>query len=239
MHAVDSVIEEALSVDHAMSLALALAQAACPVTLLSGDLTAAERFITMLLKHSTEHALDLWHAWGKCFGAELLIARGRIDEGLEALQSTFDELPQGAFFMYYAGLRATLADAFGKVGAVSRGLVTIDEAIARSERDEERWYLAEFLRVKGELLRLENTPRAIREAEEQLQRSRDLAKWQQVLSWELRTSISLARLYQGQGRIAEALDAVASVYSQFEEGFQTADLRTAKTLIGVLSQEAS
>ena len=68
--------------------------------------------------------------------------------------------------MHYAGLRATLADALGKVGEVSRGLATIDEALARSERDEERWYVAEFLRIRGELLRLKNTPKTTKEAEE-------------------------------------------------------------------------
>ena len=46
------------------------------MTLLSGDLTAAERFIGLLLEYTLEHALDLWHAWGMCFGAMLLIARG-------------------------------------------------------------------------------------------------------------------------------------------------------------------
>ena len=61
---IHGVVEEATAVGHAMSLALALAQGACPVTLLSGDLTAAERFIDLLLKHTVEHALDLWHAWG-------------------------------------------------------------------------------------------------------------------------------------------------------------------------------
>ena len=231
----DDVIEEALAVGHAMSLTLALAQAACPVALLSGDLTAAERFIKLLLKHSAEHALDLWHSWGRCFSAELLVARGSVAEGVKTLRRVLDGLPQGAFFMHYAGLRVTLADALGKVGDVSRGLATIDEALARSERDEERWYVAEFLRIRGELLRLKNTPKTTKEAEEEFHRSLDWARRQQALSWELRTSISLARLHQEQGRIAEAHDALASVYTRFEEGFQTADLRAAKSLMGKLS----
>ena len=102
------VIEEAETVDHAMSLALALAQGACPVTLLSGDLIAADRFINLLLRHAMEHGLDLWHAWGTCFSAMLLIASGRSDEGLEKLNLTLHELPNGAFFAHYAGIHATL-----------------------------------------------------------------------------------------------------------------------------------
>jgi predicted ATPase/DNA-binding winged helix-turn-helix (wHTH) protein len=228
------VVEEATTIGHAMSLALALAQGACPVTILSGNFIAAERFIDLLLKLTAQHALDLWHAWGTCFGAMLLVARDSVDEGLETLNRVLDELPQGAFFAHYAGIHATLAEALGRVGAISMGHATIDEALMRSEREEERWYLAEFLRIKGELLRLEDTPRATEEAEEQFRRSLDCARQQEALSWELRTSTSLARLRQGQGRIIEARDVLAPVYSRFKEGFQTADVRTAKALMEAL-----
>ena len=229
------VVEEATTVGHAMSLALALAQGACPVTLLSGDFTAAELFINLLLKHTAEQALDLWHAWGTCFSAMLVIARGGSDKGLEELHRTLNELPRGAFFAHYAGIHATLAETLGKVGALSSGHEIIDDALMRSERDDERWYTAEFLRIKGELLRLEDTPTAAREAEEQFQRSLDCARQQEALSWELRTSISLARLYQPQGKIIEARAALEPVYNRFSEGFQTADLTAAKALIEALS----
>ena len=231
---VHGVVEEATTIGHGMSLALTLAQGACHVTLMSGDLTAAERFIDLLLKHTLEHALDLWHAWGTCFGATLLIARGSTDEGLKSLQRILDELPRGAFFAHNAGIQATLAETLGRVGAISKGHATIDQALMRSERDEERWYMAEFLRIKGELLRLEGTPIAIGEAREQFRRSLDCARQQDALSWELRTSISLARLHQDQRQFIEARDALAPVYSRFKEGFLTADLRTAKALLEAL-----
>jgi predicted ATPase/DNA-binding winged helix-turn-helix (wHTH) protein len=235
LYEIRGLIEEATTVGHALSLALALAQGACPVTLLSGDLDAADRFIKLLLKHAMDHALHLWHAWGACFGAMLLIARGSTDEGLRELQSTLDELPPGAFFARYAGIHATLAESLGRAGAVSRARATIDAALMRSERDEERWYLAEFLRIKGELIRLENTPRTLQEAEEHFRRSLDHARRQEALSWELRASMSLARLYQDQGRIIEARNALAPVHGRFKEGFQTADLKAAKALVEALS----
>jgi predicted ATPase/DNA-binding winged helix-turn-helix (wHTH) protein len=233
---VHGLVEEATRVGHAMSLALALAQGACPVTLLSGDLTAAEHFIDLLLKHATQHALHLWHAWGTCFGAMLLIARGSNDEGLRQLEGTLNELPQGAFFAHYAGIHATLAEALGRAGAISNGHTTIDNALMRSERDDERWYMAEFLRIKGELLLLEDGPRAMREAEQQFRRSLACARQQQAPSWELRTSISLARLNQAQGRIVEARELLAPIYGRFTEGFQTADLKAAGALMETLSQ---
>jgi predicted ATPase/DNA-binding winged helix-turn-helix (wHTH) protein len=228
------VVEEAITIGHGMSLALALAQGACHVTLLCGDLTAAERFIDLLLKHTLEHVLDLWHAWATCFGATLLIARGSTHEGLKTLQGVLDELPKGAFFAHNAGIQATLAEALGRVGAISRAHAIIDQALMRSERDEERWYMAEFLRIRGELLRLEDTPKAMGEAKQQFRRSLDCARQQDAPSWELRTSISLARLHQGQGQFLEARDALAPIYGRFKEGFLTADLRTAKALLEAL-----
>ena len=234
MNEIQVALEEAMTVGHAMSLALVLAQGACPVSLLSGDLAAAERFISLLLKHTGEHALYLWHAWGRCLSAMLLIERGSTGDGLKALRSALDELPPGAFFSQYAGIHAVLAETQGKMGEISSGHATIDAALMRSERDAERWYLAEFLRIKGELFRLEDTPTATRKAEEQFRLSLDCARRQEALSWELRTSISLARLHQGQGRLVEARETLAPVYKRFKEGFQTVDLRTANALLNAL-----
>jgi tetratricopeptide (TPR) repeat protein len=228
---VQGLVEEAKTVGHPMSLALALAQGACPVTLLCGDWNAAERFINLLTKHSMEHALDLWHDWGVCFAAMLLIERGDIEKGLKALKEALDELPQDAFFARYAGIRATLAEALGRTGAISSGYATVDEAIMRSEQQGERWYIAEFLRVKGELLQLEETWDARAKAEEQFRRSLDCARQQEAPSWELRTALSLARLYQRQGQRIAARDALEPVYTRFKEGFETADLKRASALM--------
>ena len=235
LNEVHDLIDEATIVGHAMSLALALTQGACTVTLLSGDFSAARRCVDLLLKHTIEHGLDLWHAWGLCFNAMLLIESGNIEAGVKTLLTILNELPQGAFFAHYAGMHATLAEAFGRLGAVSKGQATIDEALLRAEREEEFWYVAEFTRIKGELIRLENAPNAVQEAENQFRRSLDYARRQEALSWELRTSTSLARLYQGQGKPGEAWDALAPVYGRFREGFQTADLRAARAIIEALT----
>jgi predicted ATPase/DNA-binding winged helix-turn-helix (wHTH) protein len=229
-----SAVEEATAIGHGMSLALTLAQGACHVSLLSGDLVAAERSIDLLLKHTLDHALDLWHAWGACFGATLLIARGNNDEGLKKLQRILDEVPKGAFFAHHALTQATLAEALGKVGALSRAHAIIDQALMRSERDDERWYLAEFLRIKGELLQREDTPKAMQAAAGQFQRSLECARQQATLSWELRTAISLSRLHQARGQFSQARDALAPIYSRFKEGFQTTDLKTARALLEAL-----
>jgi predicted ATPase len=66
-------------------------------------------------------------------------------------------------------------------------------------------------------------------------RSLDWARRQQALSWELRAAISLAELWRGQQRVAEARELLDSVYARFTEGFATADLQHARTLLACLA----
>lgn len=104
-------------------------------------------------------------------------------------------------------------------------------ALERSERTEERWCLAELLRIKGDLVLLEGGCNAVAAAEGLFADSLAWARRQAVLSWELRTSISFARLQRDQGRRQEAHDLLASVYGRFTEGFETADLLAARQLL--------
>jgi predicted ATPase len=107
----------------------------------------------------------------------------------------------------------------------------IEEAIARSEHTEERWLIAELLRVKGELFLLQGTPGAAAAAEGQFLQALDLAHRQGALSWELRAATSLARLLRDHDRSAEAIALLVPIYDRLTEGFETADLKAATALI--------
>ena len=99
------------------------------------------------------------------------------------------------------------------------------------EQHEERWWEAEVYRLRGVLLlRQTGTPQA--EAETWLQRALDVARRQEAKSLELRAAMSLARLWQQQGKRAEAYDLLAPIYGWFTEGFDTADLQEARALLG-------
>ena len=127
-----------------------------------------------------------------------------------------------------------MAEALGRAGQIAEGLAAIEEAIARSERTEERWAMAELLRVKGELLLLQGAPGAAAAAEDHFRQALDWARRQGALSWELRAATSLARLLQNQGRPADAIACLQPVYDRFTEGFGTADLIAAKQLLDEL-----
>nr|MDQ2999535.1 transcriptional regulator [Chloroflexota bacterium] len=109
-------------------------------------------------------------------------------------------------------------------------LQLIDEQIAQVERPgwEERLHYAEILRLKGWMLALKGN---LAGAEKCFRASLDWAREQQAKSWELRTSTSLARLWQSQGKRKEALDLLKPVYDWFTEGFDTKDLKEAKALL--------
>jgi hypothetical protein len=110
----------------------------------------------------------------------------------------------------------------------------IDEIIAQVERPgwEERLYYAETLRLKGWVLSLKGDPEG---AERNFLASLDWARRQQAKSWELRTSTSLARLWQSQGKRRDACDLLAPVYGWFTEGFDTPDLQEANALLDELT----
>ena len=231
MRSVECQVVNARASDHPVSLSHALLQAACPVALLVRDLTLAERYVKAIMDLSARHAVELWNVGGRCFAGMLLIKRGNIGAGLELLRTAFARVPENAFNLLYILFLDEIADALGRDGKAAEGLSTIDEALARSERTEERWCVAELLRIKGELILRKGAPQAATAAEEHFLRSLDWARRQGALSWELRTSTSLARLQHGQGRVAEARSLLKSVYDRFSEGFDTVDLKTAKTYL--------
>jgi predicted ATPase len=123
-----------------------------------------------------------------------------------------------------------MAEVLAAVGHLDESLVIADEALRRAERNHGLSWLPEALRIKGEILLLSDKADATA-AEEHFRRSLDLARLQGALSWELRCASSLARLWRDQARSDEARELLAPVYDRFTEGFATADLRAAKTLI--------
>jgi len=231
---IGKTVEEAVSIGHVLSLCNTLGQGACPIAILRGDLAAAERYLDMLLDYSAKHALGLWHDWAKCLRGVMLVKRGDNAAGLQALRAIFAELPEIRSLPRYMALLGELADALGSVGEVAQALETINGAIERAEHNEERWCMADLLRIKGELVLRENAPGANLEAENLFRSSIDLARLQSVLSWELRSATSLARLQRDQGRTAQALELLAPVFARFTEGADTADLRAARKLLDEL-----
>jgi len=231
VRSVNGIVDGAEAGNDVLSLCQVLVQAACPVAFFVGDLAAARRYVTLLLEHSERQALVFWQAYGRCFQGLLSIKSDDLIGGLAVLGAALERLRDIQFGVYYGVFLGEFADALGRVGRAKEGLAAIDEALARAERNDELWYLAELLRIKGELLLRQGGPDGPRDAEAFFLKSLDWARRQQTPAWELRTSLSLGNLRQIQNRPDDARNLVRSSYARFKEGFETADLQVARQLL--------
>jgi predicted ATPase len=165
-----------------------------------------------------------------------LTAEGQVAEGIAQLREGFatwralggERVPAWPWFM------TLLAEAYGQAGQIDEGQRVLDEALEGVQNKEEHLYEAEVYRLKGELLR-QDLAAHTREAEACFQRALDVSRHQQAKSLELRAAMSLSRLWHRQGKRAEARELLAPIYGWFTEGFDTADLQEAKTLLAELS----
>lgn len=116
----------------------------------------------------------------------------------------------------------------------------LEEAFAFVDKTGERCYMAELYRLKGTILlgALNNDDcrsACSDEVEACFRKAIEVARHQGARSLELRAALSLAQLWQREGKIAAARQALFEVYSWFAEGFDTADLREAKALLDALA----
>ena len=157
------------------------------------------------------------------------VGMAQVRQGIAAWRAT----GAAVWVPYYC---AVLADVAAHLGHTADGLQALAEAHTLVERHEERWWEAEICRLRGVLLLRQTMPQQA-EAEAWLQRALDVARRQEAKSLELRAAMSLSRLWQQQGKRAEAYDLLTPIYGWFTEGFDTADLQEAKTLLDALGEE--
>jgi len=191
---------------------------------------------------SIEYGLALYQATAMVTRGWALIEQGQAEEAIEQIRQGLDGHQATGTELLRAHFLGLLAEALRKARRAEEGLRVLEEALTIAHRDSERYYLAELYRLKGELLLQQTSLRAVSSgrstvstAENCFNQAIEIAQQQETKSLELRAAMSLAHLYQSQGRHKEAHDALAPVYESFTEGFDTTDLREAKALIAELS----
>ncbi len=131
-------------------------------------------------------------------------------------------------------LLALQAEVFAGLGRPAEAFSATAEAFDMMERNKGPWWEAELHRITGELVLARHVDDHA-EAEKAFSRALNTARHQQAKSLELRAAMSLARLWQSQGKTAAARDLLAPLYGWFTEGFETSDLMEAKALLDELS----
>jgi predicted ATPase len=122
-----------------------------------------------------------------------------------------------------------------KSGQTVEGLNVVTDALRSAIQTDCRPYEAELHRIRGELL-LAQAPENDRQAEACFQNALKVARGQSAKTLELRAAMSMSRLWQKQGKRAEARELLGAIYGWFTEGFDTADLQAAKTLLEDLNE---
>jgi predicted ATPase len=105
----------------------------------------------------------------------------------------------------------------------------LDDALGIAATGNDCCHEAELHRLKGECARNGGDQPEV--VGEHFRGAIQTARKQQSKAWELRATISLARLYQEAGRRHEAIEALRGAYECFTEGFSTPDLHEANSLL--------
>ena len=232
--------KEALSLTQQLSRPLSLAQAlamAASVHQYVRDARACKAQAEAAVALSTEHEFPFWRAIGTILRGWALAEMNEVENGIVEMRqglAAFRATGAECLRPYYLTL---LAERHGQVGQAQEGLNLLSEAQAAVDRNGERWWQAEIYRLKGELMLKQCRVEGLQaekqmEAEMYFHRALDTARRQGARSFELRATLSLSRLWQKQGKRAEARTMLADIYGWFTEGFGTADLQEAKTLLG-------
>ena len=171
-----------------------------------------------------------WGGWGLALRGCVLTLTGRVEEaarniasGVAAIRSTGNTMWTPLFLSY-------LAWANGRIGRLDDAWTNIREAMTAVETTKERWCEAEINRIAGELALLSPDPDTAK-AEAGFARALEVARKQQAKAWELRAAMSMARLLRAHGRQSAARELLSPIYDWFTQGFDTLDLREAKTLL--------
>ena len=223
----------ARKVSHPFTLAWAVAFAAWH-RLLRGEWQAAQEHADAAATLAAEQSFPFWSAVAGMWRGAALAQQGRPEEGIELqARSNLAYRAMGAEIGFTHTL-AWLADAHRGIGRVDEGLQVVGEALALVDKNDEHGQESELYRLRGELLLIQPVPDEPR-AEACFRRAVGIARGQHARSLELRAALSLARLLGKRGLREEASLVLAEVYRWFTEGWDTADLRAARTLLDELS----
>jgi class 3 adenylate cyclase/predicted ATPase len=215
---------------HSMAFALNLA---ADVHRCLGDEPRARESTEALASLASERGFLLWSAQAVFLRGEALLADGQVEQGIV-------ELRRGAASVEMTGAVAgiwklSLAEAYAQLGRSEEGLAAIAETLELMQKTGLRVFEAELYRVKGELILLQ-APGAVATAEGAFRQAVASARRQGAKSWELRATMSLARLLEAQGKRDEARTMLGEIYGWFTEGFDTADLKSARALLDELGE---
>ena len=151
---------------------------------------------------ATRHEYPLFVGWATSMRGWALAQQGQEEAGIAQIRQGLATYQATGAAMDRPYMLALLTDAYGKNGQIRKGLDTAGEALIIVQETGERYFESELYRLHGELLLRRGEPQA--DVEANFQRAIEISRWQEARSLELRAAMSLARLWQSQGKQKEA-----------------------------------
>jgi class 3 adenylate cyclase/tetratricopeptide (TPR) repeat protein len=208
-------------------------QYAVPLEDFLGDYRFINQKIETLIEISREYGFMSWIDSANLSLGRALIFKGEHETGLSTILNALAGLREHGSELVRTFSLPSIAGCFLQTNQVDRGLEFIEEAFASMDTTGARIQEAETHRIKGDLL-LRKGEAYIDEAKSCFERAIEIAAKQAAKSYELRATMSLARLCVQQGHRGEARKMLTEIYNWFTEGFDTADLKDAKALLNEL-----
>jgi predicted ATPase len=195
---------------------------------------AANAAADELIALADEKGTPYFKAVGTAARGWLFARIGKALDAIQAIASGMDSLRSAGASLYEPMHLWHLALAHAELGQLDDARRCISDAIEKVDSSKEKWAEAEVNRIAGEIA-LKSLAPDTEKAEKYFDRALAVARRQQAKSWELRATMSLARLWRDQGNAQQARELLAPVYSWFTEGFDTRDLKDAKALLEELT----
>ncbi len=230
----EQALSEARETGHAGSLMHATSLTGL-TQVISGNYAIAKAQSDELIALAEEKGSFFWKAAGMLRRTAVLALTDKASNAVGNFSSAIPAIRSTGIRIYYPVWLSLLARAYGELGQFDQAWSHIHEAITAVETTKETWYDAEVHRIAGEIALMSPEPEAAK-AEACFERALAIARAQQAKSWELRTAISMARLWREQGKRDEAREILAPIYAWFTEGFDTLDLKQAKALLAELTK---
>ena len=229
----NDVLKDAREIGHAPTLMYALNHASW-TKVFCRNYTAANVDADELTALADEKGAFWWKALGMVEQGGILALTGNASEAVHMLTSGITALRSTGATVSLPSHLSHLARAYAELGQFDDAWRCIGEAMSTVATTKESWFEAEVNRIAGEIALLSPEP-DVTKAEASFERALTVARQQQAKSWELRTAMSLARLWRDQGKEQQARELLALVYGWFTEGFDTRDLKEAKALLEELA----
>ena len=229
-------VRRAEAIPHPFTLVYTLCHARGMMDVFRRRSEDTQSYAGVVMSLCAEHEFPFWAAGGQILSGWAATCQGDVEAGVEAIDRGLGAWRETGARLWLPMFLALEAEAHAKAGRSDVALQAIEQALAVSDETGEQWAVAEVLRTKAGLL-LAHNPAKADEVENLLTKSLEIARRQQALCWELRTSCDLARLWQRQGRGKDALKLLRSIHGRFMEGLETPDLKAAEALMENLTED--